>query len=205
MKMGLALETAQRYDDAIASLKLFMATKPQDEVLRKTQDEIYKIEAKRDKTAKDQQEKAAKEAQAAQAAKEAAERNRRDEQRAAEEKKTGIEALAGNWRGLLPDISGRRNSAGHKCFEIRGNELEVMEVPDTDVGARVTGVPIGEKQPYARLKLDGHRLIGHLYHFTKWHQEGDRTTWEVSDDFKELTERQPYDGQVFFIKYRRDD
>jgi tetratricopeptide (TPR) repeat protein len=52
MKMGLAQETAQRYDEAIASLKLFMAAKPQDEVLRKTQDEIYKIEAKRDKAAK---------------------------------------------------------------------------------------------------------------------------------------------------------
>jgi tetratricopeptide (TPR) repeat protein len=53
MKMGLALETAERYDDAIAALKLFMATKPQDEVLRKTQDEIYKIEAKAEKAAKE--------------------------------------------------------------------------------------------------------------------------------------------------------
>ena len=58
MKMGLALETAQRYDDAIASLKLFMATKPQDEVLRKAQDEIYKIEAKAQKAAKDAEAKA---------------------------------------------------------------------------------------------------------------------------------------------------
>ena len=55
MKMGLALETAQRYDDAIASLKLFMATNPQDEVLRKAQDEIYKIEAKAQKAAKDKE------------------------------------------------------------------------------------------------------------------------------------------------------
>lgn len=53
MKMGLALETAERYDDAIASLRLFMATRPQGDVLRKTQDEIYKIEAKREKAAKD--------------------------------------------------------------------------------------------------------------------------------------------------------
>jgi tetratricopeptide (TPR) repeat protein len=53
MKRGLALETAQRYDEAIASLKLFMLTNPQGEVLRKTQDEIYKIEAKQERAAKD--------------------------------------------------------------------------------------------------------------------------------------------------------
>jgi hypothetical protein len=55
MRMGLALETAQRYDEAIASLKLFMATNPQSDVLRKAQDEIYKIEAKKDKKAKSAQ------------------------------------------------------------------------------------------------------------------------------------------------------
>lgn len=52
MKMGLALETAERYDDAITSLRMFMVTNPQDDVLRKTQDEIYKIEAKKDKKEK---------------------------------------------------------------------------------------------------------------------------------------------------------
>lgn len=55
MKMGLTLETAQRYDDAIASLKLFMVTNPQDEVLRKAQDEIYAIEALAEKAAKDKE------------------------------------------------------------------------------------------------------------------------------------------------------
>jgi tetratricopeptide (TPR) repeat protein len=55
MKMGMTLETAERYDDAIAALKLFMVTNPQDEVLRKAQDEIYKIEAKKEKAAKDKE------------------------------------------------------------------------------------------------------------------------------------------------------
>jgi tetratricopeptide (TPR) repeat protein len=55
MKMGLALETAQRYDEAIASLRLFIATKPRDKVLRQAQDEIYKIEAKRDRAEKDKE------------------------------------------------------------------------------------------------------------------------------------------------------
>jgi len=53
MLMGVTLEAAQRYDAAIAALKLSMATKPSAEVLRKTQDEIYKIEAKVEKAAKE--------------------------------------------------------------------------------------------------------------------------------------------------------
>jgi len=43
MKMGLALESSKRYDEAIAALKLFIATNPKDDVMRKAQDEIYKI------------------------------------------------------------------------------------------------------------------------------------------------------------------
>ena len=55
MLMGIALEGAQRYDEATAALKLSMATNPRDELLRKTQDEIYKIEAKAEKAAKDKE------------------------------------------------------------------------------------------------------------------------------------------------------
>jgi hypothetical protein len=125
MKMGLALETAQRYDDAIASLKLFMATKPQDEVLRKTQDEIYKIEAKAERAAKDK-EQAAKEAQANAA---------REAQAAAEEKavkereSSRLRQFCGTWgrvsnprtepgRGLVIGLNG----AGELAVEsIHGN------------------------------------------------------------------------------------
>ena len=52
MKMGLALESSKRYDEAIAALKLFIATNPKDDVMRKAQDEIYKIEARAQKAAK---------------------------------------------------------------------------------------------------------------------------------------------------------
>lgn len=76
MKMGLALETAQRYNDAIASLRLFMATNPKDELRRKTQDEIYRIEAKADRAVKDKELAAKK-----------AEEDKRAQQQAAEEKK----------------------------------------------------------------------------------------------------------------------
>jgi tetratricopeptide (TPR) repeat protein len=114
MKMGLALETAQRYDDAIASLKLFMATKPQDEMLRKTQDEIYKIEAKKEKAAKDQQEKAAKGAQAAQ-------ERRIEEQRAAvETKQQAYDA----WLKKLDGVRFARDFGDQKyLYVIRGNHI----------------------------------------------------------------------------------
>ena len=50
--MGIALEAAQRYDDATTSLKLSMSANQSEELRRKTQDEIYKIEAKAERAAK---------------------------------------------------------------------------------------------------------------------------------------------------------
>lgn len=44
---GLTLEAAQRYDEAIAYIKLYMATNPGSDRTRAAQDEIYKIEAKK--------------------------------------------------------------------------------------------------------------------------------------------------------------
>ncbi len=44
--LGLALEAAQHYDEAITCIKLYIATGPGDERTRAAQDEIYKVEAK---------------------------------------------------------------------------------------------------------------------------------------------------------------
>jgi tetratricopeptide (TPR) repeat protein len=46
-ELGIAAKGAQRYDDAIAALKLYIATNPGRNKARATQDEIYKIEAKK--------------------------------------------------------------------------------------------------------------------------------------------------------------
>jgi tetratricopeptide (TPR) repeat protein len=46
-ELGIAFRGAQRYDDAIASLKLYIATNPGRDKARATQDEIYRIEAKK--------------------------------------------------------------------------------------------------------------------------------------------------------------
>jgi tetratricopeptide (TPR) repeat protein len=51
-ELGLALKASERYDEAIAALKLYLAAKPGDDKARAIQDEIYILEAKRIKAAK---------------------------------------------------------------------------------------------------------------------------------------------------------
>jgi hypothetical protein len=51
---ALTLEAAERFDEATAYVKLYMATNPGDERLRAAQDEIYKIEARKKLAASDQ-------------------------------------------------------------------------------------------------------------------------------------------------------
>jgi tetratricopeptide (TPR) repeat protein len=53
MSLGLALETAGRPDDAIASFRLFLATHPQGEALRSAQDAVARNEAKAEKAVRD--------------------------------------------------------------------------------------------------------------------------------------------------------
>jgi hypothetical protein len=50
--LGLALEAAQPFDEAITYVKLYMATNPGEERTRAAQDEIYKIGAKKQLAAK---------------------------------------------------------------------------------------------------------------------------------------------------------
>jgi tetratricopeptide (TPR) repeat protein len=51
--LGMALQAAQQYDEAIKVLKLYITTNPGEELSRRTQNEIYKIEAKQEKAAKE--------------------------------------------------------------------------------------------------------------------------------------------------------
>lgn len=68
--MGMALEAAQRYDEAISSLKLFIFASPGSDDARKAQDEIYIIDAKKEKAAKEAAEENSPEAIAARKQKE---------------------------------------------------------------------------------------------------------------------------------------
>ncbi|TAN44355.1 MAG: hypothetical protein EPN22_07675 [Nitrospirae bacterium] len=51
--MGLASEKAELYNEAITALKLYLATNPESANVRKAQDQIYIIEAKKEKAAKE--------------------------------------------------------------------------------------------------------------------------------------------------------
>jgi len=53
--LGLALEAAQRHDEAIRALKLYIASGPGEEKTRAAQDEIYKIEAKKKLAARERE------------------------------------------------------------------------------------------------------------------------------------------------------
>ena len=56
--LGMALEAAKRYDDAISALKLYIASSLGEEKARAAQDEIYKIEAMKKLTAREKAESA---------------------------------------------------------------------------------------------------------------------------------------------------
>ncbi len=51
--LGMALQAAQEYAEAIRALKLYIATNPGEELSRRAQNEIYKIEAKQEKATKE--------------------------------------------------------------------------------------------------------------------------------------------------------
>lgn len=53
--LGLALEAAQRHNEAIRALKLYIASGPGEEKTRAAQDEIYKIEAKKKLAARERE------------------------------------------------------------------------------------------------------------------------------------------------------
>ena len=51
--LGMALQASQEYEEAIRALKLYVATNPGEELTRRAQNEIYKIEARQEKAAKE--------------------------------------------------------------------------------------------------------------------------------------------------------
>lgn len=83
-QIGLALEAARRYDEAVTYIKLYMATNPGDERIRAAQDELYKIEAKKKLLAREKADTAAKAASEARAKAEA-------------EAKARLESVEGTW------------------------------------------------------------------------------------------------------------
>ena len=86
--LGVALEGAVGLDNAIAESRRYVLSEPNTEDARAARDRIYAIEDKKELAAKTADAKAD------------AERRRQEEERERKaEKRTGLEALAGRWRG----------------------------------------------------------------------------------------------------------
>lgn len=114
--LGVALESVQRYQEAIAAFRLYLLTGPKESDARNAQDEIYIIEAKQKKLAQDQAVAGQKEAEAKRVADQARraeeEKNRRQAQEAA-----NIRNLSGTWMG----------GNGYQRYQVttRGNTIEI--------------------------------------------------------------------------------
>lgn len=157
--IGMALEAAQQYDEAIAALKLYLATNPGDEYARRGQNEIYKIEAKKEKASKARADELNAGAETAKA------------------KKKGMQDLVGNWYVTNAKLY------GHYRAEMRGDELWILGVCDKPV---FKGEYVGRTVPfYIVTNLDGTRLVGRFVDPAD-KDIGYLKTMEVSDDFRTM-------------------
>ena len=157
--LGLSLEAAQRYDDAIIYIKLYMATNPGDERTRAAQDEIYKIEAKKRLANKAAGEKIAEQ-----------------EQKKKQEEKARLESVEGTWcsffwRACHPESGGlmkiQRQAGGVWTIEFPNwKEMYAYDIRQTGRSISFTtmirGSDPGLNTDYLSLTLsaDGTRLKG---------------------------------------------
>lgn len=173
MKMGLALEAAQRYDDAISSLKLFIATNPQGDVLRKTQDEIYTIEAMADKAAKDKESAAKKAVEDKQAQQVAAEARKAKEQEDFLRRINGARYVF-LWPGPVEDLVFTLDVAGDT---LSSGQIRTRSTDPADRGT------IGIWQESAGT----YKIEGRTLRFFMWNQPMPSTSGTISDDGNTIT------------------
>jgi hypothetical protein len=112
-----------------------------------------------------------------------------------ERKKTGMEFLEGNWRQF---VSGRIWECSHYRFQITGDEIEVIGVIDKIDGFcranGASGFSVGEEKPYAKLKLDGRRLVGRMF-------DGKPSEWELTGNINEIKWKNPDEQFAKFMPY----
>ena len=120
-KLAIAQKAAGQYDDAIASLNLYLLTQPAD--ARDAQDEIYKLKALKQSAADDQARTQQEEQQRQQAEQQ---RQRQEQQRAYESSPAGIAAKRQQQQQeLLGKLNGSRYYCGKNwTIDIQGNRLK---------------------------------------------------------------------------------
>lgn len=173
MKMGLALKSARLYDEAIASLKLFMATNPPKEVLRKAQDEIYMIEAKAQKAMKDKEAAAKKMAEEKRAQQEDAAAKKAREQGEFLRRINGARYIF-HWPGPVEDLVFTLDVLGDM---ITSGQIKTRSTDPAD--RRIIGL---WQQSAGTYKIEGRML-----RFFMWGKAMESTSGIISDDGSTIT------------------
>ena len=175
--LGLALEEAQRYDEAITYIKLYMITNSGNERARAAQDEIYKIEAKKRLTDKAASEKIAEQ-----------------QQKMKQEEKARLESVEGTWCYFMwgacrPESAGlmkiQRQAGGGWTIEFPNwKAMYAYDIRQTGQSISFTkmvrGSDPGLNTDYLSLTVsaDGTRLRGTIRSISI---SGNRPTW-VTDE-----------------------
>jgi hypothetical protein len=168
-KLAIAQKAAAQYDDAMASLNLYLLTQPAD--ARDAQDEIYKLRALKQSAVDDQANQAR--------------RQQEEQQRQREEQQRAYAASPeGQFQSLLKKIDGRRyrwdhpNRLGDSYIDVKGgalvtwhfNEGKPIEGNRIEIKDRETWHNAPSDNPYIggdevyRISDDGERIIEEIHH-----------------------------------------
>jgi tetratricopeptide (TPR) repeat protein len=186
-KLAIAQKAAAQYDDAMASLNLYLLTQPAD--ARDAQDEIYKLRALKQSAVDDQANQAR--------------RQQEEQQRQREEQQRAYAASPeGQFQSLLKKIDGRRYTFPRGqitlVIDVKGNDLvqgtirNYTTTPDYyengryEIQGRETTVPVdmdhtGEQfwtvQKVFTISEDGYRITMRRY-FNNGHFDESILSWQ---------------------------
>lgn len=148
--LGVAAETANRFDEAISAFNLYLITKPSPDDERAAQDKIYGIEAKKELALRAENDARAREAQALR-------------EREAANRET-LRRLVGRWRASANLGSGRMllQNCWYTSFEVRGNEMIATDIPTPDNDPRNCPRQTQPRESF-RFTLDGDKITAHIF------------------------------------------
>ena len=191
-KLADAQKAAGHYDDAIATLNLYLLGKPAD--ASDAQDEIYKLmalkQAAADDQARKQQEEQQRQMEAQQRQAEEQRRQREEQQRQIEEQQRAYEASPeGRWQALLKKIDGVRfvyrdpEDGRDSALDIAGNRVVFLNMwyRTASSNSLPPGITPGVWYRQSEMSLDGPQF--------KTATALCPTQFEISEDGEQVTAR----------------
>lgn len=147
--LGVAAQTANRFDEAISAFRLYLLTQPPPDDLRAAQDRIYAVEGKKELTLRAENDARAREARA-------------QEEREAANRET-LQRLVGYWRTMLPLGSGRHllDECNFYNFEVRGSEMVATGIHTPENDPQNCGRK-RQPQEYLRFTVDGDKIVARI-------------------------------------------